>query len=124
MKLRDTRTPAIARAKAGFSTATAYLLEKELHLRPAGKASRERRRPDPLLDIWESEIVPMLMAAPGSRSVAIVEEMNRRYPQIYLGTRRTMERRIRVWRGRHGPMPPCQSARLTMPQALGQQCHS
>jgi hypothetical protein len=30
MKLRDTHTPAIAGAKAGFSTATAYLLEKEL----------------------------------------------------------------------------------------------
>jgi hypothetical protein len=28
MKLRDTHTPAIAGAKAGFSTATAYLLEK------------------------------------------------------------------------------------------------
>jgi hypothetical protein len=103
MKLRDTHTPAIAGAKAGFSTATAYLLEKELHLRPAGKAPRERRRPDPLIDIWDSEIVPMLSAAPGLRSVAIIEEMNRRYPAIYLGTRRTMERRIREWRGRYGP---------------------
>jgi hypothetical protein len=103
MKLRDTHTPAIAGAKAGFSTATAYLLEKELHLRPAGKAARERRRPDPLIDIWDSEIVPMLSAAPGLRSVAIIEEMNRRYPAIYLGTRRTMERRIREWRGRYGP---------------------
>ena len=103
MKLRDTHTPAVAGAKAGFSTATAYLLEKELHLRPAEKAPRERRRPDPLLDIWESEIVPMLVAAPGLRSVAIIEEMNRRYPKVYLGTRRTMERRIRTWRGLYGP---------------------
>ncbi len=103
MKLRDTHTPAIAGAKAGFSTATVYLLERELHLRPVGKAPRERRRPDPLLDIWESEIVPMLAAAPGLRSVAIIEEMNRRHPKIYLGTRRTMERRIQTWRGLHGP---------------------
>ena len=29
--------------------------------------------------------------------------MNRRYLGIYLGTRRTMERRIREWRGRYGP---------------------
>ena len=103
MKLRDIHTPAIAGAKAGFSTATAYCLEKELHLRPVGKLPRERRRPDPLLDIWDSEIVPMLRAAPGLRSVAIIEEINRRYPKIYLGTRRTMERRIRTWRGRYGP---------------------
>jgi hypothetical protein len=103
MKLRDTHTPAIAGAKAGFSTATAYLLEKELHLRPAGKPPRERRRPDPLIDIWDSEIVPMLSAVPGLMSVAIIEEMNRRYPGIYLGMRRTMERRIRGWRGPYSP---------------------
>ena len=60
MKLRETHTPAIAGAKAGFSTATAYLLDKELHLRPVSKPPRERRRPDPLLSIWDSEIVPML----------------------------------------------------------------
>ena len=103
MKLRETHAPAIAGAKAGFSTATAYLIEKELRLRPAWKPPRERRRPDPLIDIWDSEIVPMLSAAPGLRSVAIIDEMNRRYPGRYLGTRRTMERRIRGWRGLHGP---------------------
>src|ERR1700712_2981975 len=103
MKLRETHTPAIAGAKAGFSTATAYLLDKELHLRPVSKPPRERRRPDPLLSIWDSEVVPMLAAAPGLRAVAIIEEMNRRYPGIYLGTRRTMERRIRGWRGLYGP---------------------
>jgi hypothetical protein len=103
MKLRDTQTPSIAGAKAGFSTATAHLLEKKRHLRPGEKPPRERRRPDPLIDIWDSEIVPLLRAAPGLRSVAIIEEMNRRYPGIYLGTRRTMERRIRGWRGGDGP---------------------
>jgi hypothetical protein len=88
------------RRQGGFSTATAYLLEKELRLRPSGKPPRGRRRPDPLIDIWDSEIVPMLRAAPGLRSVAIIEEMNRRCPGIYLGTRRTMER---GWRGLYGP---------------------
>jgi hypothetical protein len=34
MKHRDTHMPAIAAAKAGFSTASAYLFEKELHLAP------------------------------------------------------------------------------------------
>lgn len=103
MKLRESHTPVIAAAKAGFSTASAYLLEKELHLRPVEKPPRERRRPDPLLAIWDSEIVPMLKAAPGLRSVAIFDEIDRRYPKTYLGARRTMERRIRVWRAQHGP---------------------
>jgi hypothetical protein len=45
----------------------------------------------------------MLKAPPGIRPVAIIEEMNRRYPGIYLGARRAMERRIREWRSRYGP---------------------
>jgi hypothetical protein len=103
MTHRQTHTARIAAAKSGFSGASAYRLEKDPCL-PSGKApARERRRPDPLLTIWDSEIVPMLKAAPGLRSVAIFEEIDRRYPQTYLGTRRTMERRIRAWRARHGP---------------------
>ena len=81
MKLRDSHTPAVAAAKAGFSTASAYSLEKDLRLRPREKPARGRRRPDPLVDIWDSEIVPLLRAAPGLRSVAIFEEMNRRHPK-------------------------------------------
>ena len=103
MKLRDSHTPAVAAAKAGFSTASAYSLEKDLRLRPREKPARGRRRPDPLVDIWDSEIVPLLRAAPGLRSVAIFDEMNRRHPKTYLGARRTMERRIRDWRARFGP---------------------
>jgi hypothetical protein len=53
--------------------------------------------------IWDSEIGPMLKAAPRLRSVAIYEEMDCRYPQTYVGTRRTMERRIRAWRVDQGP---------------------
>ena len=40
---------------------------------------RERRRPDPLADIFEAEIVPILRAAPALRPVAVFGEMRRRY---------------------------------------------
>jgi transposase InsO family protein len=103
MKHRQSHTPAVAAAKADFGTTTAYVLEKDRRLAPLEKPPRGRRRPDPLLAIWESEIVPLLKAAPGLRSVAIIEEMDRRYPSTYHGARRTMERRIRDWRARHGP---------------------
>jgi hypothetical protein len=32
--------------------------------------------------VWDSEIVPMLEAAPGIRAVAIFEEICRRHPEI------------------------------------------
>jgi DNA replication protein DnaC/transposase InsO family protein len=58
--------------------------------------------PDPLIDIWASEIVPMLEAAPGLRAVAIYEEMLRLHPELSSSVRRTLERRIRDWRALHG----------------------
>lgn len=67
------------------------------------KAVRERRRPDPLAEVWDSEIVPILKAAPGLRPVAIFDEILRRHPELGAGVRRTLERRIRSWRAVHGP---------------------
>jgi hypothetical protein len=103
MKLRQTDTPVLAAAKAGFSTATAYRFEKDPRLPSQKKAPRGSRRPDPLIGIWEAEIVPMLQGAPGIRPIAVLEELQRRHPDIGAGIRRTLERRIRSWRALHGP---------------------
>ena len=107
MSSRHTDTPAIAAAKAGFSTATAYRIEADPRLPSQKKAPRGRRRPDPLAGVWDSEIVPMLKAAPGIRAVAIFEEMCRRHPEIGPGVRRTLERRIRAWRAVQRPRAGC-----------------
>jgi hypothetical protein len=103
MRYRQTEPVPLASARAGFSTATGYRLEHDPR-RPSQKHQpRERRRPDPLAEIFEAEIVPMLKAAPGLRAVAIFEEMTRRHPDLDPGVRRTLERRIRAWRAIHGP---------------------
>lgn len=102
MKFRQTNTTAVAAAKASISIATAYRLEKDARLPSQKKAPRERRRPDPLADIFDAEIVPMLKAAPGIRAIAIFDEMIRRHPELGAGIRRTIERRIRSWRAIHG----------------------
>jgi hypothetical protein len=47
--------------------------------------------------------VPMLQAVPGVRAVAIFEELCRRHPEIAMGVRRTVERRIARWRALNGP---------------------
>jgi len=103
MKSRRSTLPAIAAAKAGFSTATAYRLEADTRLPSQKKRPRGRRRPDPLVGVWDSEIVPMLEAAPGLRTVAIFEEICRRRPEIAAGVRRTLERRVAGWRALNGP---------------------
>ena len=102
MTFRQTDGPAVAAAKASFSTATAYRLEQGRRMASAAAKIRERRRPDPLVAFFDAEVVPMLKAAPELRAVAIFEEMQRRHPDLPVGVRRTLERRIRSWRALHG----------------------
>src|SRR5205085_3776210 len=71
MKSRQSNVPAIAAAKAGFSTASAYRIEADPRLPSQKKTPRGRRRPDPLATVWDSEIVPILEATPDLRAVAI-----------------------------------------------------
>ena len=103
MNLRRNHSPAIAGAKAGFSTAAAYRFEKDPRLPSQKKAHRERRRADPFADVWDNEVVPMLKAAPGLRPIGVFEELCRRHLDLGAGTRRTLERRIRAWRAVNGP---------------------
>ena len=103
MRYRQSNEVPLAAAKAGFSTATGYRLGRDPRLPSQRKPPRERRRPDPLAEIFEAEIVPILKAAPGLRAVAVFEEMVRRHPELDPRVRRTMERRIRAWRAVNGP---------------------
>jgi hypothetical protein len=64
---------------------------------PYSPRQNRRRRPDPLLGIWDSEVVPMLRAAPALRPIVVWREISNRHPEIRLGIRRTMERRVRRW---------------------------
>ena len=102
MKFRQTNRTAVAAARASISAATAYRIEADPRLPSHKKSPRGRRRPDPLATIFDTEVTPMLEAAPGLRPVAIFEEMMRRHPELGAGVRRTLERRIRAWRAVHG----------------------
>jgi hypothetical protein len=103
MSIRSSNTAPVAAAKAGFSPATGYRIEVDPRLPSQKRAPRGRRRPDPLVDVWESEVVPILKAAPGIRAIAVVGEIRRRHPEIGPGIRRTLERRMRAWRALTGP---------------------
>ena len=103
MTLRHTHSVPVAAAKAGVSQATGYRLQSSPTLPSQKKARRDRCRPDPLADIFDTEVVPLLQSSPGIRPVAVYEELLRRHPELGVGIRRTLERRIRAWRAEHGP---------------------
>ena len=122
MTHRKKDRPALAAARAGFSTATAYRIEADPG-RPSEKGKpRGRRRPDPLAGIFEEEIVPLLEANPELRAVALYEEMMRRHPELHPGVRRTLERpgavlegQVRAGAGDHLPA----EARAGAPRPVG-----
>src|SRR6266478_5582989 len=103
MIYRHSKDATVAAAKSGFSRATGYRIEDDPRLPSHKKAPRGRRRPDPLAEVWDGEIVPILKSAPGIRAIAVLDEIRRRHPQISAGIRRTLERRMRTWRALVGP---------------------
>jgi hypothetical protein len=119
MKTRLTHTVAEAAAKAAVSLSTAYRLEHDPRLPSRKAVPRQRRRPDPLADLFEPEVIPMLKAAPGLRAVAVFEELQRRHPDLSPGIRRTLERRISAWRAQHGPDQEIMFRQVHQPGQMG-----
>ena len=102
LQFRQTYPVASAAAKAAFSTSTGHRVMRDPRLPSMRKGPRGRRRPDPLGEVFDAEVVPMLEASPGLRPIGIFEEIVRRRPDLGAGIRRTLERRIRAWRALHG----------------------
>ena len=102
MKLRKTHTIEVAAAKAGFSRATGYRVAADPPLPSKETKPRGRRRPDPLADVFDTVVVPILENNPEIRPVGVFQELMRRHPELDPGVRRTLERRIRFWRAEHG----------------------
>lgn len=119
MKLRQDHPVETATAKAGISRATGYRILQDPQLPSQKTRARGRRRPDPLARIFEAEVIPLLQAAPGIRSVAIYEEMLRRHAELQPGIRRTLERRIRAWRAVHGEEREVMFRQVHEPGRLG-----
>lgn len=102
-ELRGKHSQEAAAAKTGISVATARRIESMVLL-PSQKPARHwRTRADPLNDVWETEVVPMLEAAPTLMAVTVLEELQRRYPERFdTAVLRTLQRRVRQWRAEHG----------------------
>ena len=103
MSIRKTHETTVAAAKAGISRATGFRVDADPRLPSQKAAPRTRRRPDPLAAIWDAEVVPILKASPGIRTIGVLAELRRRHPDLNPNIRRTLERRITAWRAQYGP---------------------
>lgn len=113
MTLRRTHTQEAAAAKAGISTRSARRIEHEAVL-PSQKSRRAwRTRADPLVEVWDSQIVPLLIAHPGILATTVLQHLQDLHPGHFGdAVLRTLQRRIRQWRALSGP-----SREIVFPQA-------
>lgn len=92
-----------AAAKTGISVRSARRIEEATQLPSQRELRSWRTRTDPLADVWDAEIVPLLRAAPGLTAVTLLEEMQRCHPGQFAETvLRTLQRRVRRWRALEG----------------------
>lgn len=102
-ELRGKHTQEAAAAKTGISVSSARRIESGVAL-PSQRPPRHwRTRADPLSEVWDAEVMPMLEGAPALMAVTVLEELQRRYPERFgESVLRTLQRRVRQWRAQNG----------------------
>ena len=106
MKLRaEGQTQVIAAAKAGFSERSGREIEHGRREEPKQKNRSWRTRKDPLLNVWEQELVPLLEQSPKLMPITLLEYLQSTHsPEAYPDSLlRTLQRRIKQWRVTQGP---------------------
>ena len=100
------KTLAAAAAAAGMSERAARKWQSGA-LPSTAKAPRTwRTREDPFADVWQSEVVPQLVADTDGRLqvLTLFKALCRRHPgRFQRGQLRTLQRRVRDWRVQYGP---------------------
>src|SRR5438876_781497 len=104
----DGKTQAAAAAASSMSLRTA----REWDTGPVPSATKRprdwRTRPDPFAAVWLTDVEPLLQSDGKGVLEAkwVLEVLRTRYPeQFHAGQARTLQRRFRDWRARHGVEP-------------------
>jgi hypothetical protein len=94
----------VAAAKAGMDPKTARKYLRDGHLPSESKVDRNwRTRPDSFAEVWE-ELRGLVDANPGLEAKTLFESLQRQYPGRFSdGQLRTLQRRLKHWRGTEGP---------------------
>jgi hypothetical protein len=96
----------IAADAVGISVRSAQRIERG-ELQPQNQQQRGRHwrtRPDPLADVWDSVLVPMLERAPQLEPQTLLLHLEQTFPgQEWFRRKRTIQRRVEQWRALYVP---------------------
>jgi hypothetical protein len=103
MKLRNQGDiQELAASKTGISARSAKRIDK-----PKPLHSNDQKRgvkKDPFEDVWLTELVPLLEKEPTLQAITLLDELQARFPGRYdTNLLRTLQRRLKEWKGIHGP---------------------
>jgi hypothetical protein len=87
---------------AGFSERSGRRIESGERCANTGEERTWRTRPDPLAEVWESELELMLKQEPRLEAMTLYEYLVEKYPGQYEQTLRTVQRRVQAWKALYG----------------------
>lgn len=102
----DGKTQVAAAAAAGISVRTARTWQRGSMPSAARRPRHWRTRQDPFEEVWEADVVPVIVADTSRVLTAtrVMELLDERHPGRFAPAQvRTLQRRIRDWRAVHGP---------------------
>jgi Mu transposase, C-terminal domain len=105
-RMAEGKTIVSAAAAAGMSERSAYAWKQGALPSETRGPRTWRTRPDPFASVWDSEVVPLLVADTAGvlEGTTVIAELQRRHGDNYgLGQLRTLQRRMHEWRALHGP---------------------
>jgi hypothetical protein len=104
MKIRKHNTQQLAAAKAGITERSARRIESSVTLPSQNPRRYWRSRTDPFVEVWDSEVVPLLQRSPKLMAITLLHKLQEDHPDRFPdGMLRTLQRHIRQWRAREGP---------------------
>lgn len=115
-----TCTQAQASAIAGISERSGRRIDKGEHPSPEPASRTWRTRKDPLADVWDSELEPLLRNEPRLEPTTLYEYLQEQYPGQYPSVKRTLQRRVAEWKVQHGPTKEVMFELRHIPGEIGQ----
>ena len=104
MKIRKHNTQQLAAAKAGITERSGRRIENSVTLPSQHPRRYWRSRPDPFVEVWDSEVLPLLQRTPELMAITLLRKLQDDHPDRFPdGMLRTLQRHIRQWRALEGP---------------------
>jgi len=113
----------LAADAVGISVRSAQRIDRG-ELQPQGQHQRHgrhwRTRTDPLAEVWDSVLLPMLNKAPELEPQTLLLHLEQLFPgQEWFRRRRTLQRRVEQWKALHGPERDVMFLQHHQPGVLG-----